>query len=139
MAKSLLYRLFGLGKIPRVMVPLLEEEGVVLCDQGVRGSVTLRNFRSPGRICSYRKSAFAGSVVVTRLRFAAFAFAKPLVNLPLADEKLELLELAVPKKNQLLVRFDAGDFHQGWKGTVACRFSTELADRVLENLPPAKA
>jgi hypothetical protein len=137
MAKSILYRLFGLGKFPKAMVPILEGEGIVLEDQGVSGSVTFRKFRAPGRIYSYRKSGFVGSLVLTNLRFAAFAFSKPLVNLPLEKDKLGLLELSVPKRNKFLVRFNAGDFHEGSKGTIECRFSTELADVFLEKLKSA--
>ncbi len=134
MGKSIFHKLFGLGKFPKAMAPILESEGIVLQDQGVSGSVTLRKFRAPGRIHSYKKSGLVGSLVITELRFAAFAFSKPLVNLPLADEKLALLDLSVPKRNQLLVKFNAGDFHEGWKGAVEYRFSTELADLFLERL-----
>jgi hypothetical protein len=134
MGKSIFYRLLGLGKFPKAMIPILEGEGIVLEDQGVSGSVTFRKFRAPGRIYSYRKSGIVGSIVITKRRFAAFAFSKPLVNLPLEKKKLSLLELSVPKRNKLLVKFNAGDFNEGWKGTIACRFSTELADRFLERL-----
>ena len=139
MGNSIFYRLFGLGKFPKAIIPILESEGIVLEDQGVSGSVTFRKFRAPGRIYYYRKSSLVGSLVITKLRFAAFSFSKPLVNLPLEREKLGLLELSVPKRNQLLVKFNAGDFHKGWKGTVACRFSTELAGMFLEKLKPVDA
>ena len=139
MGKSIFYRLFGLGKFPKAMVPILENEGIVLEDQGVTGSVTFRRFRAPGRIYRYRKSGLVGSLVITRLRFAAFAFSKPLVNLPLDKEKLGMLELSVPKKNKFLVKFNAGDFHEAWKGTIECRFSTELADMFHERLKLAGA
>jgi hypothetical protein len=139
MGKSIFYRLFGLGKIPKAMVPILEKEGIVLEDQGLSGSVTFRKFRAPGRIYSYKKSAFVGSLVITRLRFAAFAFSKPLVNLPLEKDKMDLLELSVPNRNRFLMKFNAGDFHEGWKGTIECRFTTEIADMIMERLNLARA
>ena len=134
MGRNIFYRLFGLGKFPKEMVPILEREGIYLEDQGVSGSVTFRKFRAPGRIYSYRRSGFVGSLVLTRLRFAAFAFSKPLVNLPLEKGKLSLLALSVPKSNKFLVKFNAGDFHEGWKGRIECRFSTELAQMFFERL-----
>lgn len=137
MGNNIFYRLFGLGKFPKAMVPILEREGIVLEDQGVSGSVTFRKFRAPGRIYSYRRSGLVGSLVITNLRFAAFGFSKPLVNLPLKKGKLGLLELSVPKRNKFLVKFNAGDFHEGWKGTIECRFSTKLADLFLERLKVA--
>jgi len=132
--KSIFYSLFGLGKLPKVMAPTLRGEGIVLLDEGVRGSVTLRKFRAPGRIHSYRKSAFAGSIVITELRFAAFALWRPLINVPLDDERLELLELSVPREGLLCVKFDAGAFLDDWKGSVECRFSTSSARMFLSRL-----
>ncbi len=134
MAKSILYRLFGIGKFPKTMVPTLQKEGIVFEDQGLSGSVIFRKFRAPGRRYSYRKSGFVGSLVITNLRFAAFAFSKPLVNLPLKKDKLDLLKLSVPKKNKFCMTFNAGDFHEGWKGTVECRFTTDFADIFFEKL-----
>ena len=43
----------------------------MLLDEGIPGSVTLRKFRAPGRIHGYKKTFFAGSLVVTGQRFAA--------------------------------------------------------------------
>jgi hypothetical protein len=134
MRKSIFYRLFGLGKFPKSMVPILESEGMVLEEQGVSGSVTFRRFRAPCRFYSYRKSSFIGSLVITSQRFAAFAFSKPLINLSLEKAKLGLLTLSVPKRNHFLVKFDAEDFHDDWRGKIECRFSTELAALFLERL-----
>lgn len=49
MSKTLLYRLFGLGGIPQDAVDQIEKEGVVLQDEGIRGSVTFKRFRAPGK------------------------------------------------------------------------------------------
>ncbi len=139
MGKSIFYRLFGFGKLPKAMIPILESEGIILEDQGVWGSMTYRKFRAPGRIYNYRKSGIVGSLVITNRRFAAFAFSKPLVNLPLESDQLGLLALSVPRKNNFLVKFSAADFHEDRKGTIECRFKTELAEIFLEvlNFPNA--
>jgi hypothetical protein len=134
MGKSILYSLFGFGKLPKAMVPVLQGEGIVLMEEGVPGSVTLRKFRAPGRIHSYKRSGFSGSIVITELRFAAFAFSRPIINVPTNDERIGLLDLSVSKEGVLCVKFNAGDFHEGWKGTVECRFSTPSARLFLERL-----
>jgi hypothetical protein len=139
LGKSIFYRLFGLGKLPKAMAPIIEREGVLLEDQGLSGTVTFRKFRSPGRIYTYKKTALVGSIVITNLRFAVFAFSKSLINLPLKKDRLDRLELSVPKRNQLLVKFNAEDFHEDWKGTIECRFTTELAVMFLEKLKSAEA
>ena len=134
MKKTLFYRLFGWGQLPKAMRPILESEGIALVDEGVGGSVTLRKFRSPTRRSSYRCSWFTGSLVVTGLRFAAFQFGTPLINVPLDEERLGLLECSLEKGTTLKVAFDAADFYDDTTGTVECRFHTEKARLFLERV-----
>jgi hypothetical protein len=134
MSTSLLYRLFGIGKLPAKMRDVLESEHVELMDEGVRGSAVLRGFKAPGRYSSYRKSWFSGSLVITRLRFAAFAYSKPLVNVPLDDEHLAKLELALDGGEVLIVAFEAGDFHTDRSGWIQCSFATPMATAFHERL-----
>ncbi len=135
MRKTLLYRLFGLGRIPKAMRPILEREGIVLMDKGIGGSVTFRKFRAPGRRYSYRKNWFCGSLVVTGLRFAGFAFRRPVINVPLEGPHLDKLDVSL-ENNDTVVRvgFESGDFHEDWSGRVECRFRTAKAPLFLEHL-----
>jgi hypothetical protein len=47
MAKTLLYRLFGVGKIHGQLSATLQSEGVVLLDEGIPASVTYLDFARP--------------------------------------------------------------------------------------------
>lgn len=130
MTKSLLYRWFGRGKVPQAYRDALESETLLLVDEGLPGVLTLRRFRGPGRFHFLKKSSFAGSIVLTDVRFVAFAFSRPVVNVPLAGDYLDRLKLTIPSEGQLLIEFDAGDFDGGYSGEVACRFRTPLARRI---------
>ena len=123
MIASLLHRFLGFGKIPKPMVPILQQEGIVLLEEGIGGSVTFRNFRAPWKRYGYRRNGLVGSLVLTEKRFAAFQFSKPLINVPLEREHLEKLNLSLEGEDELRVRFEAGDFHEDWSGTIECRFS----------------
>lgn len=136
MRKSLFYTVFRLGRVPKQAFPVLESEGIVLLDEGLRGSITLRNFRAPGRFHSYKTSIFAGSLVLTELRFAGFAFSKPLINIPMHDDRLRALELTVPREGILHVRFDPAVFDIRQSGSVECRFHTENALGFFERVRP---
>jgi hypothetical protein len=37
MKKTTLYRLFGVGSVPKKLLPVLETEGVVVLDEGIGG------------------------------------------------------------------------------------------------------
>lgn len=116
------------------MKPILQSEGNVLMDEGLKGSVTLRKFRAPGRFHSYKKTGFAGSIVITGIRFAAFTYSRPIINIPVKDERLKLLDFSIPKEDIFCVKFDANTFHDNWQGSVECRFSTPMAGIFIEKL-----
>lgn len=77
--------------------------------------------------------------MITELRFAAFSFSRPIINVPMKDDRLSLLDLSVPKEGVLRVKFNAGAFHQGWKGTVECRFAVPGARLFMERLKSNEA
>ena len=137
MRKSLLYRLFKLGRVPQKALPALQSEGIVLLEEGLRASVMLKNFRAPGRYHHYKGSFFAGSLVLTEQRFAAFAFSKPMVNIPLHDDRLRALELSVPRDGLLQIEFDPSVFDLQASGSVRLRYRTANAMTYLERLQSA--
>ena len=55
MSKSILYRLFGIGKIPEQYAIALKSEGVILFDEGLKGSVTYLDFRAPGKYSNWQR------------------------------------------------------------------------------------
>lgn len=135
MSKTLLYRIFGLGKVPKQLLPALEQEGIVLLDEGISGSFTLRNVRAPGRRYGRKWSWFTGSVVLTGQRFAAYTMLprfNPIFDVPLHDERLKQLHCSVENESTLCVRFDPSVFREDWSGSIECRFSTLQAPLFLE-------
>jgi hypothetical protein len=133
MSKTLLYRLFGLGQVPQKYAPALRKEGIVLIDEGIRGSVTYRRFKAPRRRYSWKKSWFTGCLVLTEQTFAAFAMTRPLIYLRRADRRLSKLRCSV-EEDTLIVAYDASLFNESWSGTVECRFRTAKAQVILEQL-----
>ena len=136
MSKTLVYRFFGLGRIPKKILPTLEQEGIVLQDEGLSGSVTLRNFRSPTRRSGWRRSWISGSLAITEQRFWGFSFFRPVVSVPLDSQHFRDLDISIEKGHTLRVEFDAAAYHEGWSGTVICRFRTSKAQLFLERLRP---
>jgi hypothetical protein len=54
MKKTLLHRIFGWGRIPKRYAPTLHNEGIILLDEGIGGSITFKKFRAPGRYHSWK-------------------------------------------------------------------------------------
>jgi hypothetical protein len=134
MTKSLWYRLFRLGGIPRRRRPELAAEGIVLADEGIPGWLVTRRLRGPGTRYRYRGQGFVGSVVVTRSRVLCFAFGNKLVDVPFSDPRMAALEVAAPAAGRLTIAFEAAAFRDGWKGRMELRLSTPLASRFRDIL-----
>lgn len=134
MSKTLLYRLFGVGKMPAQWRSTIESEGIVLFDEGIGGSITYRDFSAPGRRSSWRKVAFSGSIALTKTRLLALQYANPAINVPLDDPRVHQMQFSVEGEDKLLVAFNANLFHDDWSGTIEYRFRTEQALAFLNGL-----
>jgi hypothetical protein len=115
----------------------LKAEGMIVCDEGVKGSVTYRDFSAPGKRSSWRRQGFAGSIALTKLRLVGLANANFLINVPLSDERLQAIHFTVESNGALCAAFDASLFHNDWSGTIEYRFKTEEAPRLVGLLQAA--
>lgn len=138
MPKTLLYRLFGAGRMPQQWRSTIESEGVVLFDEGIGGSITYRDFSAPGRRSSWRKVAFSGSIALTKTRLLALQYANPAINVPLDDPRLQQMQFSVEGEDKLLVAFNANLFHNDWSGTIEYWFRTEQAPAFVKALDDHK-
>ena len=134
MPKTLLYRLFGVGRMPQQWRATIDSEGVVLFDEGIGGSITYRDFRAPGKRFAWRKVAFSGSIALTKTRLVALQYANPAINVPLDEPRLKQMQFSVEGEDKLLVAFNANLFHNDWSGTIEYRFRTEHARSFVKEL-----
>lgn len=134
MKKTLLHHLFGWGKIPKRYAPTLYREGIILLDEGIGGSITLKKVRAPGRYHSWKRNWFTGCIVLTEQTFAAFALTKPLIYVPLNHDNFSEFGCTIEKGGTLFVQYDASAFNENGSGTIECRFRTSQAHVFLERL-----
>ncbi len=132
--KSLLYRFSGVGRLPVPYALTFAAEGVVLSDEGLKGSRTIRNFHRPGEYSSYRKTAMIASIVVTNKRLAAYNGNNPIIDVEFADERLHQIAFSVEPNGALLAAFDASLFHDDWSGQIEYRFKTNLAQQFVDHI-----
>lgn len=134
MSKSIFYRLFRAGAIPKNVRARLAQEAVLLQEEGVCGSLTFRDFRAPGRVHRLKVQRFAGSLVLTRQHLLAFAWSMPVIGLSWQDAKIRALNGTVESGNTLCLSYDAALFNRDWSGIIEVRYRTSMAAAVLENL-----
>jgi len=134
MSQTFLYRLFGIGKVPKKVNEVLRLEGVILQEEGLSGSITYRNFKAPGKRFGYKKSWFSGSLTITEKRFVGLAFSRFLINIPLEEDKFSALDITVEGQSTLLIAFDPSVFDPQQSGQILCKFHTPKAQLYLERL-----
>jgi hypothetical protein len=113
----------------------LQPEGIVLFEEDVKGSMTFRNFHSPGRYANWRKVLITSLVALTKTRLLALKGSSPIINVPFTDERLRQMKFSLEGEKTLLVAFDANLFQPEWSGEIEYRFKTSQARRFLESLP----
>jgi hypothetical protein len=122
-------------KVAAVYRSQLQPEGIVLFEEDVKGSMTFRNFRSPGSYYSWRKVLITSLVALTKTRLLALKGSGPIIDVPFADERLRRMKFSLEGEKTLLVAFDANLFQPEWSGEIEYRFKTSQARRLLELLP----
>jgi hypothetical protein len=134
MKKTLLYRLFGIGKIPAQYSSALAAEGVILSDEGIKGTVTYLNFRAPHRYSNWKRQWYTAAIALTDARLLGFQYSSPIIDVPLTDARFRQLNFSVESDSTLLVAFDASLFHDDWSGNIEYRFQTQFAQEFLDKL-----
>jgi hypothetical protein len=125
--KTILYRLFKIGGIPKKIRPDLESEGIVVSDEGIAGRVIMKNFRSRGKLFKYRMTGISGCLVITKKRVVAYAYWNCIVNVPVNDVRLSEIKKKLNGPGQIELSFESSAFTPGWKGQIIIRFNTPKA------------
>lgn len=127
MAKTLLYRLFGIGKIPTALEEQLRREFVIFEEEGIPGSATFRDFLSAGRYAKWSRQWYTASLALTEARLLALRYSRPIVDVPLTDQRLREMRIESERADTLLIAFDAHLFHLSSRGKIEYRFRTPQA------------
>lgn len=134
MTKTLSYRLFGIGKIPAPLAAQLKAEGMLLLDEGIKGSATYIDFRAPGKASNWKRRWYSGSIALTQVRLVAMQYAEVIIDVPLTDERLGKMQFSLDDGDTLRVALDASLFHDDWSGKIEYRFRTPQARVFLDRL-----
>jgi hypothetical protein len=127
MKKAISYRLFGLGSVPKKLRPVLEAEGIVVLDEGMRGRFMAKSVRGPGKYHRHRIEGFSGWLAVTRERVVCYSYGKRQMNISVHDPKLSELRVEAPDQESLSISFESSVFREGWQGVIQFRFKTDEA------------
>ena len=129
MKETILYRLFRIGAIPRKLLPLLQQEGIVVSDEGIGGWLITDNVKGPGKRYVNRSEGFSGCLVITRKRVICFTYWKRQINISVDDPAISELYFNIPDHSILSISFESSAFREKWEGVIELRFNTQKAQQ----------
>ncbi|MDZ7830304.1 MAG: hypothetical protein U5L07_00975 [Desulfobacterales bacterium] len=127
MKKTVLHRLFGIGSIPKKLRPVLENEGIVVFDEGIGGWFVTKHVNGPGKRYRHRTEGFSGCLVITKVRAVCYTYGKRQINISVKDPKIANLYVDMPEEQTLSLSFESSNFREGWEGVIEFRFNTDKA------------
>ena len=132
--KTLGWRLFGWGSVPRKLRPALEAEGIRLLEEGLPGRFVTRRLKAPGRRYRFRREGFSGCIAVTGTRLLLCSYRKLQVNIGLDDPRLRSLHVTTAHPGWLTIWFESARFHDDWRGVIEFRLKTANAAQIKQEL-----
>ena len=106
-------RMLGIARLPVEADAVIPPDDRLLVNEHLFCSVTLRNFRAPGRACNWKRQWFAGSIAVSEGHVIAFRGRRRLINTAFDDPRFIKISFTADE-NRLYIAHDASLYHPDW-------------------------
>ncbi len=124
-------RMLGIARLPVEADALIPQDDRLLVCEHLFCSVTLRNFRAPGRACNWKRQWFAGSIAVSEDHIIAFRGRRRLINTAFDDPRFLKISFVSDEYN-LYIAHDAALYRDDWSGQIEYRFRTLDAQKIAK-------
>lgn len=132
--KSILYKLFGIGKIKETFLSELKNENLIASDEGLKSSITYKNFRAPGRYSNWKRRWIVGAIMLTEKRLVLQQYSRPVINILLTDERVKKIKVSLEDQETLLFEFEPQLFLENSSGEIEWRTRTPHAQKIADAL-----
>ena len=132
--KSILYKLFGAGKIRDPLLNELKSENIIASDEGVKTTITYKDFRAPGRYSNWKRRWIVGAIILTSKRLILQQYSRPVINLELTDERFKKIKISLETADTLLFEFEPQLFLENSSGKIEWRCRTPHAKMIADRL-----
>lgn len=114
----------------------LVAEGLLILEERLRGSITLRHFREAGsgEFVVYQKNPVRGAIAVSRRRLVVWVRGAKHIDVPLAHHLRAAIEVRAVRKDRVSFAYTAETFRTDRSGEVEVVLRTPRAAGVVELL-----
>lgn len=139
MSKSILYRLFGLRRVPKETRNRLESEGIVFDEEGTSCALAYRKFRGTHRSSGRGfEGGAVGTLVITKQTFYVQFPYMLLCDQPI-DKAVQYLELELKGSAKLVMKFGVEKLFSQSTGELTCYWRTEKASAIMDHVSELQA
>lgn len=132
--KSWLYKIFGAGKVRETLLSELKTEEIIASDEGIKSTLTYKNFRAPGRYSNWKRRWFSGAIALTKKRLILQQYSQPVINIELTNERLQKIKVSLETEDTLLFEFEPNLFLENSTGNIEWRCRTPHAKIIADYL-----
>ena len=125
--------LTGSGRLPDPLRAELANEGFVILEEGLPGSVTYRHLRAPGRRANWRRDAVSGAIAITTRRLVVWTGRVKQIDVPLRHPLRQAIQVSLDKPGQICFVHHA-ETNPQVSGQFEVRLRTTQAERIAEFL-----
>ncbi len=136
--KSWFYKIFGAGKIRETLLNGLQGEEIIASDEGIKSTLTYKNFRAPGRYSNWKRRWFSGAIILTKKRLILQQYSQPVINLELTDARFKKIKISLETEDTLLFEFEPHLFLENSTGNIEWRCRTPDAKIINDRLQMLK-
>ena len=134
MSKSILYRWFGLRKVPIETRTRLMNEGIVFDEEGTSCALSYRKFRGPRKYSGWGwEGGAVGTLVITQRTFYVQLPYMIVCDRPI-EKAVEHLELELKGPARLAMKFGVEELFDQTTGRLTCYWRTENAAAILAHI-----
>jgi hypothetical protein len=119
-------------RMPEALRTELASDGLLLFDEGLRGSITYHQFRQPGQYTGWGREWVTGTVALTWRRIVVWAARAKRVDLPFDHPLRAAVTLSVEKGGVLCIESDVGAFNPERSGRIIYRLRSTWADTICD-------
>jgi hypothetical protein len=117
------------GQVPAAPLRSLTEEGILLLDDQLHGSVSYLSYSRVGRPGPDTR-AVMGAIVVTRQRFVVWAGRQEYVDVATGHPIRDTVTVTVDQPGLVCFSYPAEHFSRGRTGTIEVRLRTDQAAKI---------
>lgn len=131
MAKSIFYKFLGFGRMPDHYRGELTNDNLQIVEDGLKITVTFRNYRAPGKYFKLKKYWGPGALGISKNLIIITYYNSKMLHVRLDDKRFKNIEKSFDQKS-LSFKINANDFSRDASGEILIRIFPDNLQKIKD-------